>query len=116
MYGDTLPRELAQHSRDEHQDRHEGDQLGLPLQHPQVPPREDARPGDFPALTLPGASPHRGICREYDLRTGNEPGFRERPTAPGKAVLVPPGERRDRDAVTGRMDEPALAQIDAHVV
>ena len=35
LVGDLLPRELPQKGRNEHQDGHEGDQLGLPLQHPQ---------------------------------------------------------------------------------
>src|SRR5690242_8484023 len=45
-----------------------------------------------------------------------EPGFGERTPSPGEAVAVPTLQRRNRDAVLRRMDEPAVAEVDAGVV
>src|SRR6187549_2573521 len=54
---------------------------------------------------LPEESPSDGL----------EPGFGERAAAPGQAALVPAADRGERHAVARRVDEPAVAEIDARV-
>src|SRR5689334_24376599 len=44
-----------------------------------------------------------------------EAGFGERASRPGELAGVPAVEARDGDAVLGGVDEPAVAEVDAHV-
>src|SRR5437660_6455462 len=58
------------------------------------------------------ASPKRGNRAGF---LGLEPGFAERPPAPGELLLVPAGELRESDAAVGRLDEPAVSDVDRRV-
>src|SRR5581483_4323264 len=42
-------------------------------------------------------------------------GFTKRPAAPRELRAVPAGELRERDSLVGRVDEPAVADVDARV-
>src|SRR5579864_1800316 len=44
-----------------------------------------------------------------------EPGFGERPAGPGELLRVPAVQLRQGHTVLGRMDEPAVSDVDAHV-
>src|SRR4029079_10671001 len=46
---------------------------------------------------------------------GLEPRLAQRPPAPGELLLVPAGELSERDAAVGRLDEPAVADVDRRV-
>src|SRR6266487_3246062 len=97
---ERVPGELTRDCRDEHQDRHEGNHLRLPLQHPQKPPYyKDARREDCFFCGRRGVSPLRGIWEKSLLRGGNETRFGERTASPREAFCVPTGERRDGDSV-----------------
>src|SRR5205085_4817092 len=45
-----------------------------------------------------------------------ESGLGQRPTRPGEALLVPARELSQSDAVAGRVDEPAVAEVNPRVV
>src|SRR4051812_9981516 len=58
----------------------------------------------------------RAIRNVYPSKgTLGKAGLRERPAPPREFAAVPAGQRRNGDAIAGRMDEPAVAEIDAHV-
>src|SRR5919204_6904978 len=79
LVGERFPRELSQERSQQHQDGHESDQLWLPLQHPQVPPRRRQTAGFFRGKGLL-ESPVRGIWRntayEPDTRLASASGRR----------------------------------------
>src|SRR4051794_12262628 len=58
------------------------------------------------------ASLERGNCLRF---LGLEPCLAQRPPAPGELLLVPAGELGERDAPVGRLDEPAVADVDGRV-
>src|SRR5204863_627927 len=59
-------------------------------------------------------SPVRGN-RFFSISTGKS-GFGERPAAPREPLAVPARELGDRHSVPRRVDEPAVAEVDAGVV
>src|SRR5919204_5606766 len=79
----------------------------------------DARiAGGFSAVDPRVNITHRGefaTRRGSGLRAGNEPGLGERAPTPSERVRVPAVEPRERDAVARRVDEPPVADVDAHV-
>src|SRR6266849_2317679 len=114
---ERVPGELTRDCRDEHEDRQHGNQLRFPLQHPLEPPKhKDARLADS-SFEVEAAHPPYGGFSEISLLTeGNESGLGEGTTPPREAVFVPTGEGRDGDAVVRRVNEPTVAEVDAHVV
>jgi hypothetical protein len=59
-------------------------------------------------------SPVRGVprCELYLAQSG----FSEEPAAPGEAVRVPAGDRRERDSVARRVEHPGAAEVDPGMV
>src|SRR5207244_3387155 len=98
----------------EHERRSERDQARFPLEQfdPPLPKETGTR------SILPAARP--AVITRRSERAARpsvaETGLGEGPTGPGEALLVPAGERRERDALARRVDEPAAAGVDAHVV
>src|SRR5438876_9269397 len=72
------------------------------------------RRGDCPRAVMPASSPERVNAGRGLL--GAETGLGERSPCPREALPVPPGERRQRDALAGRVHEPAFAGVDPCVV
>src|SRR5438309_4088216 len=60
---DRIPGELTERDRNEHDQGHQEDQPGLPLQHPEPPHQKDARPGDSLACDTPRDPPCGGFAR-----------------------------------------------------
>src|SRR4051794_21064686 len=60
---------------------------------------------------VPAVYPPKGIAVS---RLGKR-SLGERPPAPRELAAVPPGQRGERDAGAGGMDEPAVAQVDPRV-
>src|SRR5581483_4206483 len=57
-----------------------------------------------------------GRQQKHEISLSAEAGFAERTAGPGELAPVPAGELRDCDAVLRRLDEPPVAEVDAHVV
>src|SRR2546421_3240764 len=112
---DRFPGELPERDRNEHDQGHQEDQPGLPLQHPEPPHQKDARPRDSLACDTPRDPPCGGFAQNAGLR-GGKAGFGERAAGPREACGVPTRELGDGDAVLRGMDEPAVPEVDRHVV
>src|SRR5438309_4573728 len=80
--------------------------------------RPPPRPTLFPYTTLfrsPLGSPVGGIWGNFGLACGKRC-FGQRPPRPREVRPVPPRELGDGDAVAGGVDEPAVPEVDPHVV
>src|SRR5439155_2955719 len=64
---DRIPGELPERDRNEHDQGHQEDQPGLPLQHPEPPRKKDARPGDSLVCNTPRYPPCGGFAAEMRL-------------------------------------------------
>src|SRR5262245_23777266 len=76
---------------------------------------EGRQTAGFSRVARPQVSPGWGICAECALR-GGKTGLSERPSRPGEAGRVPTRELGDGDTLAGRLNEPAVSEVDPHVV
>src|SRR4051812_42688045 len=113
------PAPLPKQGSERHQQNQQEDEPRFPLQHFPFPPRapQDARPPNCAKSAPPTKSPE-GVIVRFGTNIPRKLGkarFREGTAPPGELGAVPAGERGERDAVPGGVDEPAVAQVDAHV-